>query len=721
MRIIKLNILLAAFTLLFFSCGSGHRGRVMVIVDPALAEAAKGELAVFTGALEADDLTPVVLIDTWYNPDSLRAAIRKEYDSPASIEGVIFIGDIPVAMIRNAQHMASAFKMDQARYPFTRSSVASDRFYDDFDLTFDFLKQDEKETHQFYYNLRYDSPQVLSPDIYSGRIRLASDPGYEKIKAYLLKAAAAHTDRQEVDEMLFFAGHGYNSESFTARIDEKVSLLQQFPEFNRQENGLEFIDHTFDDHPKFRLLSKLTDRDLDIALLHHHGSINAQLLSGEPAASGVNQNIENIKIYLRSKARDAADRGRDVNAAMKDYVERLDVPYSWFDGSFDEGQILLDSIYWADMDISGDELTDFKPGARFVMFDACFNGSFQKDSYLASRYIFSEGNTVATQANSVNVIQDKFPDEMVGLLALGMRVGELNRHTCFLETHIIGDPTFRFKGNSGDFDASVLPGAEGSNKKLVKLAGSGHPDIESWALHHLYNNGYSDISNLCREKYFSSEFNVTRMECLKILSLIRDKNYVEVTGAALDDSYELVRRMAAVNCLLSGDPALIPDVAKALIDPNISKRVRYQLQEAVAFFDRDMMKEACRAERAKQSDDSYIDSMLVEQVERIDRGYTSYRSYIDEVISEETKERDREFAIRALRNKPFHQGVPELGEYLLASDNSAMQVMLLEALGWFDNSYRREEINNICNEIIRSDRFTAEVKEEAERTRIRLR
>lgn len=715
------RLIVVLLALFLASCTSNPKERVMLIVDPDLAEVVSAELETFTKALETDDISPVLLIDTWYNPDSLRAAIRNEYNSPASLSGVILIGDIPVPMIRNAQHMASAFKMDQERYPFTRSSVASDRFYEDLDLTFDFLKQDEKETHQFYYNLRYDSPQVLEPEIYSGRIRLAKDQGYEKMKAYLLKAAAAHVDRQEVDEMLFFAGHGYNSESFTARIDEKVSLLQQFPGLNRQENGLEFIDHTFDAHPKFRLLAKLTAEDLDIALLHHHGSTDVQLLSGEPAASGVTQNIENVKIYLRSKARDAADRGRDVKATMKDYVDRLDVPYSWFDGSFDEEQILLDSIYWADMDVSGSELATYKPNARFVMFDACFTGSFQKDEYLASRYIFSEGNTVVAQANSVNVIQDKFPDEMVGMLALGMRIGELNRYTCYLETHIIGDPTFRFKSSSRDFDAADLRKIAGNNTKLLKLLNSGHPDVDSWALRNLYLNGYLDISNLCRESYYSSEFNVTRMECLKILSLIRDNNYVEVTGAALDDSYELVRRMAAVNCLLSGDPALIPHVAKALIDPNISKRVRYQLQEAVAFFDRDLMAEACRSERATLSEYSYFDKILAEQLERIERGHASYRSYIDEIISESATDKDREFAIRALRNKPFHQGVPELSDYLLACSDSKIQVMLLEAFGWYDGSYRREEIIEVCNKIISSDSYAEAVKQEAERTQTRLR
>ena len=33
------------------------------------------------------------------------------------LEGAVFIGDIPIPMIRKAQHMTSAFKMDEEKSP----------------------------------------------------------------------------------------------------------------------------------------------------------------------------------------------------------------------------------------------------------------------------------------------------------------------------------------------------------------------------------------------------------------------------------------------------------------------------------------------------------------------------------------------------------------------------------------------------------------------------
>lgn len=39
----------------------------------------------------------------------------------------MFVGDVPVAMVRKAQHLTSAFKMDE-EHDWFESSVPSDRF-----------------------------------------------------------------------------------------------------------------------------------------------------------------------------------------------------------------------------------------------------------------------------------------------------------------------------------------------------------------------------------------------------------------------------------------------------------------------------------------------------------------------------------------------------------------------------------------------------------------
>ena len=51
---------------------------------------------------------------------------------------MVFIGDVPYVMVRNAQHMTTAFKMDEKKFPIDESSVCSDRFYDDLHLEFEY-------------------------------------------------------------------------------------------------------------------------------------------------------------------------------------------------------------------------------------------------------------------------------------------------------------------------------------------------------------------------------------------------------------------------------------------------------------------------------------------------------------------------------------------------------------------------------------------------------
>ena len=87
--------------------------------------------------MAVDGKRGLLLIDRWGVPDSLRAALKQLYINEM-LEGAVLVGDIPIPMIRDAQHLSSAFKMDQRR-AWQSSSVPSDRYYDDFDLEFRFL------------------------------------------------------------------------------------------------------------------------------------------------------------------------------------------------------------------------------------------------------------------------------------------------------------------------------------------------------------------------------------------------------------------------------------------------------------------------------------------------------------------------------------------------------------------------------------------------------
>lgn len=708
-----LSILLLGFlTVVSYSQKTGFA----IITDSHSLQIAGNEIKNYAEVLDQEGLSSIIIEDIYHNADSVRAILERLHRSSDRFEGAVFIGEIPVPMLRDAQHMTSAFKMDQDRYSWDRSSVPSDRFYEDFDLKFTFLKADTNGLY-YYYSLNPDSPQRLTPDIYTGRIRIPGDTDGSKLRAYLDKVVEAHKNPDKVDEVLFFAGHGYNSESMTARMDEKAALLQQFPQLNRQDNGLEYIDYTFDEHIKNRLLPTMTNEMIDIALLHHHGAPDAELAGSEQAANGVQQNIESIKFYLRSKVRGA----KDTTAAKQKYIDWLGVPESWFYGANDKVQSEKDSAWFADMDIIAADVFKYDIKARFIMFDACFNGSFHADDFISGAYVFGPGRTVAAQANSVNSLQDKYPDEMVGLLGFGLRVGEWNRMVCYLESHIIGDPTFRFISSYPDMNAGKLMADRFNNKKLLKLADYPQPDVQSWALWTLNANGYRDISNLLYSKYFSSPYAVTRMTALKLLSELRDDNFVKATAAALDDSYELVRRFAAVYCQESGDPRLVPALINAVTDPNISKRVSYQAMDALSYFDRDLLLKELDKRFEGVDTSNYMGVIYRETINGINRKTESCSETIKGITAPEVTEKSRIFEIRSLRNLTYHPAIDPLCEYLMTVPTEKVAVNLIEALGWFSYSYNRQTIIDTCRKIMAdTGRFSVAVREEAERTVNRL-
>jgi len=712
-----LLILVTALTGLTPLLSQDPEGEFAIIADSRSLQVAGEEIKQYADALRAEGLDAIVIEDRWQHPDSIRLLLKRMHDSDRGFEGTVFIGDIPVPMIRDAQHLTSAFKMDQERYPFHRSSVPSDRFYEDFDLEYTFLKADTNGIY-FYYSLNPESPQSLTPDIYSGRIIIPGDDDGKRLKAYLVKVAEAHRNPDTVDEVLFFAGHGYNSESMTARIDEKAALLQQFPQLNRQDNGLEYIDYTFEEHIKNLLLSAMTIEKVDIALLHHHGSPDAQLAGSETASSGVQQNILSIKFYLRSKVRGA----KDTTEAKNRYIEWLGVPDAWFYGANEKGQSEKDSAWFADMDIISADVEKYDIKTRFIMFDACFNGSFHTEEFISGAYVFGDGRTVAAQANTVNSLQDKYPDEMVGLLSYGMRGGEWNRMVCYLESHIIGDPAFRFATSDPKLDADKMMRASGNYNKLLKLTSYPHPDVQAWALWHLNQNGYPGVSDLLAEKYFSSPYSTTRVSAMKLLARLRDDNFVRVTGAALNDSYELARRFAAVYCQESGDPRLIPSLIRAVTDPNISKRVNYQAQDALAYFNPELLK--AELEKRFEGIDTganFLGVIYRETAANIDRKSKSCSETVANITGIDVTEKERIFDIRSLRNLTYHPAIRPLCEYLMTAPGGKIETALVEALGWFSHSYDRQHIIDTCRKITSDTaRYSEPVRTEALRTIKRL-
>ena len=164
-----------------------------VFIDRASYDRCREAVEAYRAAVQADGLGTYIICDDWQSPDEVRERILAlASDKRMPLEGVVFVGDVPIAMLRDAQHLSSAFKMNQAADR-KKSSIPSDRFYDDFDLKFDFIDRDADNPLYFYYSLRHDSAHHIRSDIYSARIKPVVREGvdkYEALSAYLRKAAA---------------------------------------------------------------------------------------------------------------------------------------------------------------------------------------------------------------------------------------------------------------------------------------------------------------------------------------------------------------------------------------------------------------------------------------------------------------------------------------------------------------------------------------------------
>lgn len=717
-KLFILSFISISLILSISSCSKNQTG-FAIVTDSESYENAKSEIDAYAAVLETEGLKTYLIVKDYQLPDSLKKDLFELYNSKTPIEGAVFIGDIPVASAIDAQHMTSAFKMDQERYGLDDASVPTDRFYDDFDLKWDYIEKDSLNNRHFY-SLNFESFQHINPDIYSGRIKMPErNNKYELLRTYLTKVVEEHKAENTLDQFFFFAGHGYNSESMVARLDEQVVLNQQLP----GNPEITFLDHSMTTFIKFPYMSELQREDLDIGLLHHHGGEETEYLSGSPKTDTYTTQIDMVKRYLRARLKRSMHKGKaEMNNVKKAYKEEYGIPPEWFNGALVPETMKEDSIWDADQNLVVEdfEIYDYQPNIRFAIFDACYNGSFHRDEYLSGSYISARGKTIAAQANSVNSLQDKWPQEMIGLLSLGMRVGEWNKMLCYLETHIIGDPTFRFTSVDPSLDIHKMAVTQSTNNKLwLGLLDSEYPDVRVLALRKLYDNNYTKLSELLLETYKNSDLGSVRTECLKLSSGINDNNFREILKLALHDDYELVQRFAVNMAGDVGSDDLIPGMVK-LGFMNLSKRVEFNFIQNIGFFDADKL----LAEFEKQS--AEIDFLIKkeEALPKIREVYSTanerFHSAVEHITSPESSDRSRYNYIRNLRNYNYHMGVSDFLSFIEESENQEHKIMMLEALGWFRLSCYSQQIIDFCNELSADESQTEEIRQEAIKTVLRL-
>ncbi len=693
-----------------------------IIIDRATYEQAGTGVQAYHQSVENDGLAVYTVIDDWADPEAVKDAVRDLAGRKPALEGIVLIGDIPIPMIRDAQHLASAFKIRQDRYEWIDTSIPTDRFYDDFDLEFTFIQQDTTNPLLFYYTLNADSPQKIDKEIYSGRIL---PPGgeevrIEKINQYLLQVAKSKAENNRLDNMLAFAGHGYHSESVMAWADEQLALRESFPGLYGNDGQLTYFYHTMSTDLKNTLIRELQTPELDLALFHAHGTEDSQLLIGYPTSSAIANNVEAVRLFVRSKLRAAERRGRSVEDTKAGYVERYGIPDEWFAGAFDDSVKLADSIYAATLDILIDDIKQMEPQAEIMIFDECFNGAFMLDSYVAGEYVFGGGTTIAGIANSVNVKQDIWTDEYLGLLGEGIRVGQMHRNWNFIESHIIGDPTYHYSCTGKSLN-SLLAGDNQKTSFWRKLLRGDSIPLKVLAINKLTETGGWKSSVELVELYKNSDSYNVRMAALKSLAILEAPEFSEVLKTSLNDSYELIRRMSAIWMAEVGSNDYIPVLAESIVhDP--ARRVNFQAKNAVQTIDAAAALEAINVVLENTSGNGYKKDIQYNYRASLERTQEWLHDDIMVILPDTSLPvKKRLTKVRTFRNYKFHSALPELMKLALDDkEDPALRTALLEAFGWYHYSPHTPELITTCQAIATRPDAPDQVKNEALKTVHRL-
>ena len=658
MRILTHILTLAAGALLV-SCAGPVKPGFAVVIDPDSYDQARTEIDTYLNVVESRGLYPILVIDRWGIPDSIRAELIRLHESKEHpIEGCVLIGDIPVPMVRDAQHMASAFKMDQDSYPRIETHIPTDRFYDSFDLKFDYIDQDS--ARWFYYSLRADCEQQLHPDIYSARITPRDNERggkYEKLRRYMQRVNQADMARNELDHVLMYGGDGNLSGSFAARTDAKMEFYEQFPWMRDQQLSVTYMDYTRDRYVKTRLTNELQNPLTDYALLSHHGDPTIQYLSG---------------------TRDPRD-------------------------------ILITK-----------EFAGFHPQTPLVSLDACYNGSFHLDDNIQESYLFGQDNgTLLVLANSVNAIQDKWVNRYSGLLGLGMRAGYMADFSTFIEFHLFGDPTYAFlpSANPGfDINDAILNADDRFWKKQLD---NPFPAVQVLSVHMLSLNG-SQWSDAIMERFLSSTSAIVRLSCLMELSSFRDENFRRCCIMSLHDEHEMTQRFAVLLAGQNGHPDFVEPISALRLENNLSERVDFDLWNSLRSFDSTAVFDAVHKILPSLTWYSNLDS-VTHAMDSVLAYYAGNLPYDIEKALKSTKasQKSKMYAIHGLRNNPPHYSTDILLDYLsshVSPEDSLLQRATWEAIGWFDKSWRANDIAAMALKVSQDESYPVSVRKEALKT-----
>ncbi len=665
-----------------------------IITDTKTYTACRQQLHAYRDILQEEGLGTYIVHADWQNPEQVKAQIQRLSSRRPALEGVVFIGEVPIVMVREAQWMTTAFKMNEKTWPVFESSVASDRFYDDFDLQFDYLGRDSLRQDTFYYRLSSRGAQTLRPDIYSARMKVPAQmkgDHDELMRRYLEKVVAAHKEQNCLDNMTFFAGHGYNSDCLTLWRQRPVVYREHFPQAFTKASGNRFLNFRQKEKMKDNLAIELQRPDCDFFQFSEHGAPDIQYINGSLPANSLASCYDHLKRSVASYYEQYKGTADDEPFLQEAVDSAYLLPRSAVSDSAMTVYQLRDSLEFRDANLYLDDLAGIRSEPRVIVLNACYNGSFHnEEGYVAGFHVFSDGRCVVAQGNTVNVLQDKWEDKLLGLLAIGERIGMWQKEITYLESHLIGDPTFRFTPRAEDqallteLHHDLVHSPENAEVWKARLNDS-RPLVRATAITHL---SYCEGNWSCEAlQLLQGDPSWTvRMSALMTLSTYMDENTVAGLETAFKDPYEVIQRHACQIAGASGDPRFKPMITDLL----------------------DRRKELARVPFIGQSALKIIDGK-------------AFAASVDRIGNQDLSDTRHINVLRTFRNNRVVAAAAPLCALVRNPEYSEeVRQVAAEVLGWYDRSIARTDIIQELEHSLQEDVLPANVAEEVKKTLKRL-
>lgn len=720
-----------------------QRNSFAIVVDKTSYEHCKKSIDAYCESVCNDGLNAFISSNDWTSPQVVKDSL-KSWHKNLALEGAVFVGDIPIPMIRRAQFLTSAFKMNEKAYPKRDSSVPSDRYYDDFDLDFRFIERDSLERDFFYYELTSKGAQSIECEIYTARIK-GSDAWrdkYEELDNYFKKLVSVREEKDNViDRVTSYTGEGSFSNSMIAWVDETRILAEQTPDAFKDADGTRFF--VFHQQPlmKDMLLKEACREDSDLYLFHCHGTPDRQWIGGYIAAeyfddpnfvaqtyddyytASYKSDVELIKYKAREQYRRLIRYGRSKSEAAEKMLNDYGLDSTWYANAFEPEIEKIDSVTETKCSILLEDVQKYDTDSRVVLFDACYNGDFRENDNIATRYIMGKGKTVVGLGNSVNVLQDKFAQPLMGMLSAGYRIGEWQRHINILESHIIGDPTFHF-ASSYTFSKPDLENK--SIKYWKKILVSDYPaDIKALALNKISSLGAEDAINLIYDTYCKSDSYNLRLQAM-LLSLHYDSPLSsEILVKALNDPYEFIRRKACYYLGKRGDKSTINALVDCYFRDYNAKRVEFNITMGAAMFEGESFKDVFE-QKSKENEFIFDKEAFMSSCNKWLNSSYGMKDYMGSPLKDKSMSvKRRSSMISSLRNFPN----PTLSSDVLSliadkDEDMSLRIQCAEILGWYVYAFNRSEIIESLEEIIPTfdgnDAETSALIEELEKSLQRL-